>query len=195
MSTVRPNRFWSSLTQSFLLAAFVFACASHSFSQTTGQGQSPSAPSDTTIQSRKSDSDTRFGSPENEMRSKAALKEEKKRYEENLGRAREISELAAQLSDNYTANKSFNTDDNKRLERLEKLTKRIRNEAGGSESRPATDLTDICANLVDTMKHLAEMAEDLHKMVDKTPRNVVSAAVIDQANRLITVTQYLRSGR
>jgi hypothetical protein len=81
------------------------------------------------------------------------------------------------------------------LERLEKLTKRIRNEAGGSDSESGADLKDICATMIDTLKNLAEMAEELHKMVDKTPRNVISAAVIDQANRVIGVAQHLRSSR
>ena len=91
--------------------------------------------------------------------------------------------------------KLFNPEDNKRLERLEKLTKRIRNEAGGSDSTSGADLKDICGTMVETVKHLAEMAEDLRKMVEKTPRQVISAGVIDQANRVLGVTQHLRSIR
>jgi len=39
---------------------------------------------------------------------------------------------------------------------------------------------------------VAEMADELQKMVEKTPRNVVSAAVIDQANKLLGLVQHLR---
>jgi hypothetical protein len=192
MSTVQSKQYWSSLTRSLLVPAFILAFAYVSF----GQGSSvPPNPSDSPINSGKKDSDIRFGSPINEMHSKAVIKEEKKRYEENLGRAREVSELAAQLSHTYESKKSFNPDDNKRLERLEKLTKRIRNEAGGSDSTSGAELKDICTTMVETMKHLAEMAEELRKMVDKTPRQVISATVIDQANRLLAVTQHLRSIR
>lgn len=194
MSTMQV-RYWSYLTQSLLAAAFIFALASYSFGQNLPQGKAPPNPGEGTINPGKKDSDPRFGSPENEMRTKMILKEEKKRYEENLGRAREVSELAAQLSASYESRKSFNADDNKRLERLEKLAKRIRNEAGGSDSESDAELKDICSTMMDTVKHLAEMAEELHKMVDKTPRNVISAAVIDQANRVIGVTQHLRSSR
>jgi len=129
------------------------------------------------------------------MRSKLIIKEEKKRYEENLGRAREVSELATQLSNNYESKKSFNPEDSKRMERLEKLTKRIRNEAGGSDSTEGAELKDICTTMMETLKHLAEMTDDLRKMVEKTPRQVISAAVIDQANRVLGVTQHLRSIR
>ena len=196
MSTVQSNRYWFGLTQSLFAAAFIFVLVASAHGQTGDRRRSaPPAPEPTSIQSEKDKSDPLFGTPANEMHSKAVLKEEKKRYEENLGRAREVSELAAQLSTNYESKKSFASDDNKRLERLEKLTKRIRNEAGGSDSEAGADLKDICATMIETLKHLAEMAEELHKMVDKTPRNVISAAVIDQANRVIGVTQHLRSIR
>ena len=184
-----PLNHWSSVMHSILAAAFILAIASCAFSQ----GSTPPS-SDPVLPPKKSE-DPRFGSPENEMRAKMILKEEKKRYEENLDRAREVSELATQLSESFTKNQSFNSEDGKKLERLEKLTKRIRNEAGGSDSEPDPDLKDICATTRNTVKHLAEMAEELHKMVDKTPRNVISAAVIDQANRVIGVTQHLRSSR
>lgn len=196
MSTMQSNRYWSYLTQSLFAAAFVFALAAAAHGQTGDrQRPVPPPPEPTSIRSEKDQSDPLFGSPANEMHSKAVLKEEKKRYEENLGRAREVSDLAAQLSISYESKKSFNSDDNKRLERLEKLTKRIRNEAGGSDSDSDADLKDICTTMAETLKHLAELAEDLHQMVDKTPRNVISAGVIDQANRVIGVTQHLRSSR
>ena len=200
MRTEQLKGYGRRLAQSLLAAAFIFALASLSFGQSNAGKPPPTppsnqAPSDNPIIPAKKDSDTRFGSPENEMRSKLVLKEEKKRYEENLGRAREVSDLATQLSESYESNKAFNSQDSKKLERLEKLTRRIRNEAGGSEPESATDLKDICNTMIDTVKHLAELTEELHKLVDKTPRNVVSAAVIDQANRVIVVTQHLRSTR
>ena len=192
MSMVQSKRFWLCLTQSLFVAAFIFAIASVSFGQ--GSAEEKTNPSETPINGKKN-SDTRFGSPENEMRSKLVIKEEKKRYEENLGRAREVSELATQLSNNYESKNLFNPEDSKRLERLEKLTKRIRNEAGGSDSTEGAELKDICTTMMETLKHLAEMTDDLRKMVEKTPRQVISAAVIDQANRVLGVTQHLRSIR
>lgn len=195
MSTAQVNKHWLGVTRFLFVFALVALFGSSVFSQQMPQGKSPPNPSDSTINSRKSDSDPRFGSPENEIRSKMILKEEKKRYDENLARAREVSELASQLNETFEAKKVFDPDDGKRLERLEKLTKRIRNEAGGSDSEPDPDMKDICARMEDTVKHLADIAEELNKMVEKTPRNVISAAVIDQANRLLLITQHLRTTR
>lgn len=175
-----------------MTAAFVFAVGSTTHAQTPPlPGPSP----DSTTTKSKDDSDTRFGSPINEARSKAILKEEKKRYDENLARAREVSELASQVFQAYESKKSFNPEDTKRLERLEKLTKRIRNEAGGSDSVSDAHVKDICVAMQDTLKNMADIAGELQKMVEKTPRNVISTAVIDQANRLIGITQHLRGNR
>jgi hypothetical protein len=132
-----------------------------------------------------------FGSHESEMRAKLALKEEKKKYDENVARAREVSQLATQLSETYRTRQSFIGDDAKKLERLEKLAKRIRNEAGGSETDP--DVKDIPTDIAAAVKRVAEMAEDLRKLVEKTPRRVISTAVINQANKLIGVIQYVRN--
>lgn len=153
--------------------------------------QTPAVPSVTPPDSSTSKSDKpEFGSSESEARAKLILKEEKKRYDEHLGRAREVSQLAAQLSESYKAKQAFDAEDNKRLERLEKLTKRIRNEAGGSEAD--LDVKKAPPDMPSAVKRVTELAEDLRKLVEKTPRHVISAAVIDQANELIGIIQYVR---
>jgi hypothetical protein len=134
-----------------------------------------------------------FGSPETEMRARQELKEEKKQYDENVARAREASELATQLVKSYEAKKIFNSEDSKKFERLEKLTKRIRSEAGGSDTDP--DMKDIPGVMETAVKRVAELADDLRKLVEKTPRHVISAAVIDQANKLLGLLQRVRFWR
>ena len=131
-----------------------------------------------------------FGSPESEMRARQALKAEKKEYDENLARAREASQLASELVKTYDAKKTFGSEDSKKFERLEKLAKKIRNEAGGSDTDP--DLKDIPGVMETAVKQLADMADDLRKLVEKTPRHVISAAVIDQANKLLGLLQHVR---
>ena len=87
----------------------------------------------------------------------------------------------------------FGPEDSKKLERLEKLTKKIRNEAGGSETD--ADVKDIPTPMESAVKCTAELADDLRKLVEKTPRHVISASVIDQANKLLGLIQHLRYGR
>jgi hypothetical protein len=172
-----------------LLATVICVCGSAAYAQTDPTG-APPQPSP----QQKDEGSKDYGSPENEMRAKLIIKEEKKRYEENLGRAREISQLASQVEQSYGDHKSFSSDDGKRLERLEKLTKRIRNEAGGSNSDPDTDadVKDLGQDMGSTLKRITEMAGELQKLVEKTPRQVVSATVINQANKIIGLVQHIR---
>jgi hypothetical protein len=149
----------------------------------------PPPPSEGPSKSDKDDLGSDIGSHEREMRAKLALRAEKKLYDENLARAKETSEIASQLLESYHAKKSFSTADNKRLERIEKLTRRIRNEAGGTE----TDIEIESSPVMETaMKSVADMAEELRKEVEKTPRHVISTTVIDQANKLIGLIQHVR---
>jgi len=195
MPVVPLHRYLSRLTPLLISSAFILILALTCTGQSNGQTNQKLPLDPPSGKPGKEDSDPRFGTPENEAKAKMLLKEEKKKYDENLARAKEVSDLASQLCHAYDSRKSFNAEDGKKLERLEKLTKRIRNEAGGSESEPDNETKDISARMEETLKHLAEVAEDLNKLVEKTPRNVVSAAVIDQANRLIVITQHLRSNR
>ena len=126
------------------------------------------------------------------MRARSILKAEKKQYDENVARAKEVSELGHQLVEVYEAKKMFGSADSKKLERLEKLTKKIRNEAGGSETNP--DVKDIPEVLAAAVKRVAELADDLRTLVEKTPRHVISASVIDQANKLLGLIQHVKMG-
>src|SRR5437867_8425870 len=153
---------------------------------------SPAPPSQVQDPDKDKDGGPRdFGNPEAEMRAKLMIKAEKKDYEENIARAREVSDLATQVLQSYQSAKAVNSNDSKKLERLEKLTKRIRNEAGGSDSD--ADAKDLPNRIDEAFKCMADFADELKKLVEKTPRHVVSAAVIDQANKLIGLVQYVRT--
>jgi hypothetical protein len=139
------------------------------------------------------ENDVDFGSRETDARTRLILKAEKKEYEEHVARAKEASDLAAELKTSYTANNVLNAADQKKLERLEKLTKRIRNEVGGSEMD--ADPKDLPNTVPDGINAMADMAKELYDEVEKTPRRVVSACLIEQANKLLTVIQFVRGPR
>ena len=124
------------------------------------------------------------------MRRILILKAEKKAYEENLARAKEAEQLASDLKTTYEIKDAFAPEDQKKLERLEKLTKRIRNEAGGSDSD--NEHKDLPETLKSAVSSLADMAEGLCKEVKKTPRRVLSINIIGRANKLISVIQFVR---
>ena len=125
---------------------------------------------------------------EEEMRAKRLIKLAEREHKQNLERARELSQLAKELQDNFKSSSSF---DPKRLERLEKLTKKIRGEAGGEDDE--VQIVDRPGDKRTAVSRIAEVAESLSKTVQNTPRQVVAAGVIDSANVLLELIRILRT--
>jgi hypothetical protein len=170
------------------VAVLLFAGSIFVFAQST----TSSNPNDPINAGRKNPSDdpSSLGSIEDEMRAKRAIKLEEKEHRENLERAHSISNLGGQLMISFKEKNSLDREDLKKLDKLEKLVKAIRRAAGGSEDnvemeKPPGDLP--CA-----ISKLAELAESLKDGVEKTPKHVISAAVIDQANVLLELIRAAR---
>ena len=150
----------------------------------------PPAPVDGTVKSQDKNEPplTTF---EEELRMKRAIKMAEKDHQENVDRAREIAQIAKELQENVKDQANLDRNAVKKIERLEKLTKKIRGEAGGEDedveipNRP----TDVCS----TVKQIADASESLSKDVQNTPRQVVSASVIGNANVLLELIKILRA--
>lgn len=168
------------------------ACfASPSFAQSPPPSASP--PVNAQQSDDRHENDVDFGSRETDARMRLILRAEKKAYEEHVARAKEAKQLALDLKTAYDTKQAFGSEDQKKLERLEKLTRRIRNDVGGSESDG--DPKDLPSSLPDAVSSVAKLAGDLCDQVERTPRHVISASIIDQANKLIMVIQFLRGPR
>jgi hypothetical protein len=183
----RANQFFLTI---IALAAWL-ALGSASFAQSAQGTASP--PVNAQQPNDKHENEVDFGSRVTDARARLILKAEKKAYEEHVARAKEAKQLAIDLKAAYDANQSFSSQDQKNLERLEKLTRRIRNDVGGSESDQ--DPKDLPTSMTGAVEAITKMADDLCEQVEKTPRHVVSASIIDQANKLIMVIQFLRGTR
>lgn len=140
----------------------------------------------------KPDSDDKppMGTIEEEMRIKRELKYKEKEYEDNLERARKLANLGAQIRDSYKQNRLLNREDTKKLDLLEKLARRIRSEAGGSDEDVSIESPP--QQLEPALSRLAEESDCLKTSVEKTPRQVVSAMVIEKANVLLKLIKLAR---
>lgn len=132
-----------------------------------------------------------FNALDEEMRSKRAIKFAQKEYQDNLDRARNLAFLGTAINASFKEKHSLDEEDLERLEKAEKLTKGIRNAAGGSEDdakieKPPKDLASA-------LKMFEELTESLKKRVEKTPKHVVSASVIDEANVLLELIRIVRA--
>lgn len=125
----------------------------------------------------------RLGSIEDEMRAKRAIKYAEENYKKNLDRAREVAELAKDLNKAFQSNCVLARDDFKKLEKIERLTKQIRSNAGGSGDKVV--LEDLPDSLTSALGRVEEVSDSLRRRVEKTPRQVVSASIIGKANVLL----------
>jgi hypothetical protein len=118
-----------------------------------------------------------LGSFEEEIRAKRAIKLAEKDHKENLERARQILELAKDVQSSLKDKTTIDRDSLKKIERLEKLTRKIRNEAGGEDEE--VNIVDRPASITGAVNQIVETAESLSKSVHDTPRQVVSLVHAD----------------
>ena len=103
--------------------------------------------------------------------------------------AKEIGDIGKQFKD-FKDDSTLDRDCAKKIERLEKLTKKVRSEAGGDDEE--ITITPRPTDLTSAMKQISEASENLSKEVQNTPRRVVSASVISRANVLLELIRLAR---
>lgn len=170
-----------------LIAIFVLSLPPV-FAEAQGTADQSTSPGSST--QRRNDSPF-LGSPEEELRDRAAIKHAEESHQENLERAKENARLGSELRLLYEHQRALAREDLKKLERMEKLAQKIRGQIGGSDDERVLETTP--RDLGDAFTRLADVSEDLQKCVSKTSRHVVSAAIIERANEMIELIKYIRS--
>ena len=162
-----------------------------SFSQTTSTPPRPAATPPRIDGAKNPDDSSPLTTFEEEIRAKREIKLAEKDHQQNLERAHEIADIGKQLKESIRGKSASDGDYLKKIERLEKLTKKIRGEAGGEDQDVTIPKqpTDLSAALTE----IAEAADALSKDVEKTPRRVVSASVICNANVLLELIRVART--
>ena len=132
-----------------------------------------------------------FATLEEEMRAKRAIKYAEKEYQENLNRARDLSTLGSLIVTSFKEKNALDREDVRKLEKVEKLTKGIRSAAGGSDDD--TEMEKPPKDLAAAVEMLGDLSKSLKEKVDKTPKRVISAAIIDESNVLLELIRMIRT--
>lgn len=132
-----------------------------------------------------------FSSIEEEMKAKRAIKYAEKEYLDNIERARDLSVLSTSIVTSFKQRSALTQDDFKKLEKVEKLAKGIRHAAGGSEDD--TEMEKPPTNIASAVSMLGDLSNSLKAKVEKTPKHVISATVIDEANVLLELIRLVRT--
>ena len=155
-------------------------------SQSNSQTQAP-----TSIHGQSRDRDDPLVKMEEEMKAKRAIHEAEKQYQENLERARALSVLGTTIVTSFKQKNYLDDRDLKKLDKVEKLAKGIRRAAGGSEDE--VEMEKPPRDIASAMEMLETLSQSLKAKVEKTPKHVISAAVIDEANVLLELIRILRT--
>jgi hypothetical protein len=183
--------FLALLKTSVGIFSFIVLCFVVSVAQSSSKvSPTPPPPPDITADKRLGENPGPLTTFEEELRAKRAIKLAEKEHEDNLNRAKEISQLGQSLKNDLKDRSALDREDTKKIDRLEKLTKKIRGEAGGEDDD--VQIAAPPADVPTAVSQIADNAEQLSKDVQKTPRQVVSAAVIDRANVLLQLVKILR---
>lgn len=164
-----------------LILAFVALNAVGASAQVVGADQS----------SPRSRRASEFGKPEEEMLRRAEIRREEETYKDMVERADEAAQLGDELLASYKRYNLLTRDDQKRLERLEKLARKIRGGAGGSDDKE--ELSDPPGQVEPAVTRLAKLTCDLKESVSKTSRLVISAGVIRRSNEMIELIRHIRT--
>lgn len=125
------------------------------------------------------------------MLARRELKFAEKERRENLERAREAAQLATEIQNSFLKNQTLSRTEVKKIERLEKLTRRIREAAGGSDGD--VTIENPPRQLDSALQRIAELSEAMRMGVEKTPRQVISALVIERTNELLEIIRFARA--
>lgn len=130
-----------------------------------------------------------------ESREKIRIEKEQKDYDEMLERGEEVRRLTEHLEKSFAQNGRFSDTDLSSLEAIEKATKKIRSELGGSDDDEKIDDIlgrDKVVSLAEAVNTLKSAVDTLVEELKKSNRFTVSAAAIQSTNAVVTVARFLR---
>lgn len=131
-----------------------------------------------------------FASMEDEMRAKREIQAADKARKDNLNRTRDLATLGANICESYKAKAQLSKEELKSLEKAEKLAKAVREALGGSDDE--IQLEDPPANVADAIDKISTLSASVRDKVEKTPKRVISAELIDEANVLLQLIRWVR---
>lgn len=121
---------------------------------------------------------------------KQRIKQNEKDFQELISRSEEVVKLSEELQKSYENNKQLSNDDSKKLEKLEKMMKKIRQDLGAAEDKES--IKDDPVTLSHTLSSIKEKAENLVAELKKTGRFAISVGAVESSNIIFRLVKLLR---
>lgn len=132
-----------------------------------------------------------------ETLAKQRIEREKKDYDELLQRSEEAVKLSEELEKSFAVSNQLSPEDRKKLDRLEKLVKKIRSELGADDDEGEQDANEKAvdpSNLGGAFQNLQNNAARLFSEIKKSTRYSVSVVAIQTSNALLKLVKFIRFG-
>ena len=144
------------------------------------------------------DASTRNGKPRREVIPKniqEALKKQefermRKDFEEMLENGEQAVKLTEEVEYSFNKNNKLTSNEIQKLEKIEKLLKKIRKELGGDDDDEVKIEKPI--TIKSAISTLKETSANLYAELKKTSRYSISAVAIQSSNTLIDIVRYIR---
>ncbi|HEY8560635.1 MAG TPA: hypothetical protein VIL74_09690 [Pyrinomonadaceae bacterium] len=134
-----------------------------------------------------------------ETLAKQRIEREKKDYDELLQRSEEAVKLSGELEKSFTDSNRLSSEDQKKLDRLEKLVKKIRSELGADDDGDAETIDqekpEKPSTIGSAFQTLQSSAAQLLDELKKSTRYSVSVVAIQTSNALLKLVKFIRFGK
>jgi hypothetical protein len=125
---------------------------------------------------------------------KMCIEQQKKEYAELLKRGDEALKLSEELEKSFSSSNTLSSEDKKKLDRLEKLVKKIRSDLGGDDDGQENEVSEDNEplSMANAFNVLKENTVKLVSELKKSTRYTISAVAINSSNLLLKVVKFLR---
>ena len=123
---------------------------------------------------------------------KTRLKAEEAEYKELIKKSEEAAKISEELTATYKENQKLLPDDAKKIERLEKVVKKIRQELGAEDDNDSDADIAKPSTLMNTLTIIKDKTADLLSELKKTSRYSVSVVAIESSNALLRLVRFIK---
>lgn len=121
---------------------------------------------------------------------KYEIERNKKDHEKMLENGEEAVRLSEELATSFERTNQFSSKDAEKLERIEKLVKKIRNELGADDAEEKDEAKP--STMESAIKILRKTTVGLLDELKKTTRYSISVVAIQSSNSLLDIVRFLR---
>lgn len=128
---------------------------------------------------------------------KRRIKQDEEDFQELVKRSEEAVKISDELNKSYEDNKKLSAEDTRKLEKLEKVVKKIRQDLGAEDDKEANNTTDNNAEdkpstLSTMLSSIKEKSSSLLAELKKTGRFAISVAAVESSNAIFRLVKFLR---